>query len=84
MSPLIFPQIPVHLGSLNGRLDKAFVRDFSLDARFPCARERTFSCARPRTTDVGAREMPRSVVTVVCKESEFAKEIARLANLDST
>src|SRR5437870_13904757 len=61
-------------------------RDFSLDATFPCARERTFFCARTRTTDVGAREMPRSVVTAgpLCNESEFAKKMARFANLDST
>jgi hypothetical protein len=36
--------------------------NFSLDATFPCAREGTFFCARPRTTDVGAREMPGSVM----------------------
>jgi hypothetical protein len=28
------------------------------DTTSPCARERTFFCARPRTSDVGAREMP--------------------------
>src|SRR2546427_10100735 len=62
-----------------------FFRDFSLDATYPCARERAFFCARPRTTDVGAREMPRSVVTAgpFCKGSEFAKETARFANLKS-
>src|SRR5207245_10814398 len=61
-------------------------RDFLLDATSPCARERTFFCARPRTTDVGARAMPRSVVTAgpLCNESEFAKRIGRFANLDST
>src|SRR5947209_3884003 len=34
-----------------------------------------FFCARPRTTDVGARPMPRSVVTVgqVRKEGKFAR-----------
>jgi hypothetical protein len=43
-------------------------------------------CAQLRTSDVGARETPRSVVTAgpLCKEGKFAKEIARLANLDST
>src|SRR5207245_3227491 len=47
-----------------------------------CARERTFFCARPRTTDVGAREMPRSVLTAgpLCNEGKFAKEFARFAN----
>ena len=61
-------------------------RDFSVDATFPCAREPTFFCARTRTTDVGAREMPGSVVTAeqVCKDGKFAKRIARFANLDST
>jgi site-specific DNA recombinase len=36
-----------------------------------------FFCARPRTTDVGAREMPGSVATAGqgCKEGEFAKEM---------
>ena len=32
-------------------------------AAFRFVRERDFFCARIRTTDVGAREMPRSVVT---------------------
>jgi hypothetical protein len=41
-------------------------------------------CARPRTIDVGAREMPRSVVTagLLCNEGQFAEKIARLANLE--
>jgi hypothetical protein len=49
----------------------------------PRARAYIF-CARMRTTDVGAREMPRSVVTAgqVCKEGKFAEKIARLANLN--
>jgi hypothetical protein len=41
-------------------------------------------CARPRTIDVGAREMPRSVVTAgpLCNEGQFAEKIARFANLE--
>jgi hypothetical protein len=59
--------------------------DFSLDTTFLRARADIY-CARTRTTDVGAREMPGSVVMAeqICKEGMFAKGIARLANLDST
>jgi hypothetical protein len=41
-------------------------------------------CARPRTTDVGARAMPRSVVTEgqACKEGKFAGKIRRFAKKD--
>jgi hypothetical protein len=66
--------------------EASVLRDFSLDATSPCARERTFFCARPRTTDVGAREMPRTVVTAgqVCKEGKFAEKMRLLAERDSS
>ena len=55
-----------------------------LTRHFPACESVHFFCARMRTTDVGAREMPRSVVTAeqVCKEGKFAEKIACFANLD--
>jgi hypothetical protein len=51
---------------------------------FPARESVHFFCARPRTIDVGAREMPRSVVTAgpLCNEGQFAEKIARFANLE--
>jgi hypothetical protein len=51
--------------------------------RISSAPERAF-CARTRPSDVGVRQMPRSVMTEgpVCKKGKFAKRIARFANWD--